>query len=144
MTVGKRAVQRGGVRVYSRVTEKPVAEQVQLRDEQVSVQRRPVARTLSDADRSAFKDSTIEMTETDEEAIVAKQARVVEEVVVRKDVQDRTETVHDTVRRTDVQVEQLGAERGQNTTGFAAYDAEFRKNFASTYGSRGKDITYEK
>jgi hypothetical protein len=68
---------------------------------------------------------------------------VVEEVVV-KDVQDRTETVHDAVRRTGVQVEQLGAERGQSTHGFEAYDTEFRKNFTGTYGSRGRDNTYEK
>jgi uncharacterized protein (TIGR02271 family) len=144
MTVGKRAVQRGGVRVYSRVTEKPVAEQVHLRDEHVSVERRPVNRALSSADRDAFTDSTMEMTETDEEAVVAKQARVVEEVVVRKDVQDRIETVRDTVRRTDVEVEQLGPEQSQSANGFESYDAEFRKNFTSTYGGRGKNYTYEK
>jgi len=143
MQVGKRAVQGGGVRVYSRVTEKPVEEQVQLHQEHVSVERRPVNRALSSADRDAFKESTIEMTETDEEAVVSKQARVVEEVVVRKDVQDRTETVRDTVRRTDVQVEKLEAERGQSANGFESYDAEFRKNFTSTYGSRGKNSTYE-
>ena len=142
--VGKRAVSRGGVRVYSRVTEKPVEEQVQLRTEQVSVERRPVNRALSGADRDAFKEGTIEMTETSEEAVVSKQARVVEEVVVRKDVQERTETVRDTVRRTDVQVEQLGAGRGQGASGFEAYDADFRKNFTSAYASRGKNYTYEK
>jgi uncharacterized protein (TIGR02271 family) len=144
MKVGKRAVQRGGVRVYSRVTDKPVEEQVQLRDEHVSVERRPVNRALSSADGDAFKESTMEMTETDEEAVVSKQARVVEEVVVRKDVQERTETVRDTVRRTDVEVEKLGAERGQGANGFDVYDAEFRKNFTSTYGSREKNGTYEK
>jgi len=142
--VGKRTVSRGGVRVYTRVTEKPVEEQVQLRKEQVSVERRPVNRAVRGTDRDAFKEGTIEMTETSEEAVVSKQARVVEEVVVRKDAQERTETVRDTVRRTDVEVEKLGAERGQGASGFAAYDAEFRKNFTGTYGSRGKNYTYEK
>jgi len=108
------------------------------------VERRPVNRTLSKADLDAFKESTIEITETDEEAVVAKQARVVEEVIVRKDVQDRTETVRDTVRRTDVEVEKLGAERSQSTNGFEAYDAEFRKNFTGTYGRREKNGAYEK
>jgi len=144
MQVGKRTVSRGGVRVYSRVTEKPVEEQVQLRKEQVSVERRPVNRAVSGTDREAFKEGTIEMTETSEEAVVSKQARVVEEVVVRKDAQERTETVRDTVRRTDVEVEKLGAERGQGASGFAVYDADFRKNFTSTYGSKGKNYTYEK
>lgn len=145
MKVGKRAVQRGGVRVYSHVTEKPVEEQVQLRKEQVSVERRPVNRALSGTDRDAFKEGTIEMTETSEEAVVSKQARVVEEVVVRKDAQERTETVRDTVRRTDVAVEKLGSEKGQGgKSNFDAYDADFRKNFTSTYGNKGKNYTYEK
>jgi uncharacterized protein (TIGR02271 family) len=143
MQVGKRMVARG-VRVYSRVTEKPVEEQVQLRKEHVSVERRPVNRALSDTDRDAFKEGTIEMTETSEEAVVSKQARVVEEVVVRKDAQERTETVRDTVRRTDVEVEKLGAEQGQGANDFAAYEAECRQNFTSTYGTKGKDYTYEK
>ena len=45
------------------------------------------------------------MTETDEEAVVAKTARVTEEVVISKDVTERTERVSDTVRRTEVDVE---------------------------------------
>lgn len=144
MKVGKRAVQSGGVRVYSRMTEKPVAEQVRLREEHVSVERRPVNREVSSADRGAFKEGTIEMPETSEEAVVSKQARVVEEVVVRKDARERTETVRDTVRRTDVEVEKLGAERGQGATGFAAYEADFRKHFTTTYGGRGNTYTYDK
>ena len=47
------------------------------------------------------------MTETAEEAVVGKTARVVEEVVVGKTATDRTETVTDTVRRTDVEVDDL-------------------------------------
>jgi len=117
---------------------------VQLRKEHVSVERRPVNRALSSTDRDALKECTIEMSETSEEAVVSKQARVVEEVVVRKDAQERTETVRDTVRRTDVEVEKLGAERGQSANGFEVYDADFRKNFIGTYGTRGKNYTYEK
>ena len=55
----------------------------------------------------AFRERTIELTETGEEAVVGKTARVVEEVVLSKDVGTRTETVTDTVRRTDVEVENL-------------------------------------
>lgn len=122
LSVGKRAVERGGVRVYSRVTETPVEETVQLREEHVTVERRPVNRAVGDADISAFKEGTIEVTETSEEAVVGKQARVVEEVVVGKQVEERTETVRDTVRRTDVEVEQIAddqtraAGRGRSKT----------------------------
>ncbi len=107
LQVGKREVQGGGVRVHSSVTEKPVEETVALREETVHVERRPADRAVSEADMAAMRDGTIEMTETSEEAVVSKQARVVGEVVVSKDVTQREETVRDTVRRTDVDVEQL-------------------------------------
>ncbi len=104
LAVGKREVERGNVRVRSYVREVPVQDQVNLRQESVSVERRPVDQPLSAAD-DAFKDRTIDVTERNEEAVVAKNARVVEEVVVRKDVSDRTETVNDTVRKTEVEVD---------------------------------------
>jgi len=107
IAVGKREVERGRVRVYTHVEEIPVQEQVNLREEQVVVERRPVDRAASTADVDAFREGTIEITERAEEAVVAKQARVVEEVVIDKEVAERTETVHDTVRRTDVDVEEL-------------------------------------
>ena len=106
LKVGKRAVQAGGVRVYSRVIETPVQEQVNLRQERVTVDRKAVDRPLTAADRP-FQEKVIEATETVEEPVVSKQARVVEEVTVRKDATQRTETVRDTVRRTDVNVEQI-------------------------------------
>jgi uncharacterized protein (TIGR02271 family) len=107
LRVGKRPVERGGIRIHKRVEEKPVSEQVTLRDETVEVQRRPVDRAVSEADLAAAQDGTFEVRERDEEAVVDKQARVVEEVVIDKDVEERTETVQDTLRRTDVDVEQV-------------------------------------
>jgi uncharacterized protein (TIGR02271 family) len=106
LQVGKRQVQTGGVRVYSRVTEKPVEEKVQLREERVKVERRPVDRPVTNAD-AAFKERTIEARETAEQPVVQKQARVVEEIAVNKDVKQREQTVRDTVRRTDVDVQQM-------------------------------------
>jgi stress response protein YsnF len=46
--------------------------------------------------------------------VVGKQERVVEEVVVGKTGKDRTETVRDKVRRTDVEVERSGAEEASH------------------------------
>jgi uncharacterized protein (TIGR02271 family) len=108
LQVGKRTAQRGGVRVYSEVTSRPVEEDITLRHEKVVVERRATDRPASEADFSAFKEGTIELRETREEAVVAKQARVVEEVVVGKDVHEHHETIKDSVRRTDVRVEKLG------------------------------------
>ncbi len=105
LVVGKRAVEGGRVRVRSYVVEKPVEEQVTLHQERVSVERHPVDRAATAADLAAFQERTIEATATSEEAIVAKEARVVEEIGVTKQAADRVETVRDTVRETKVEVE---------------------------------------
>ncbi len=103
--VGKREVSRGGVRVRSYVVETPVAEDVRLRDETVSVERRPVDRPAGDIPPDAFRERTVEATETDEEPVVARETRVTEEVVVRKDVEETIQRVEDTERRTEVDIE---------------------------------------
>ncbi|MDQ1611934.1 MAG: hypothetical protein QOG00_1865 [Pyrinomonadaceae bacterium] len=107
LQVGKREVERGGVRVETLITEKPVEENVELREEHVNVERRPVDYTFHGTESEAFKESLVEIREAYEELVVNKKARVVEEVVVNKDVEQRTETVHETLRRTDVNVEQI-------------------------------------
>jgi uncharacterized protein (TIGR02271 family) len=110
LEVEKRKVARGGVRLTSTVHEQPVEETVRLREEQVETERRPVDRRLSeDEAEAAFQDRTIEMNETTEELEVSKEARVVEEVALRKTVQEHEEQVKDTVRRTEVEVEKIGA-----------------------------------
>jgi uncharacterized protein (TIGR02271 family) len=135
--VGTRQVRRGGVRLYTRVVERPVEETVRLRDETVRVERRPADRPASEADVAAAKEGTIEVTETDEEAVVRKQARVVEEVVVHKDVEQHTETVRDTVRRTEVEVEPVGATSARDVRGFDQYDADFRSHYTTSLAGRG-------
>lgn len=107
LEVGKRAVQRGGVRMVTRSTERPVEETVSLRTEQVHVERHPVDRAVSEADLAAVRDRSFDVTTTSEEAVVSRQARVVEEVVVGKEVRQRDETIRDTVRRTDVEVDKI-------------------------------------
>ncbi|MFN2645999.1 MAG: YsnF/AvaK domain-containing protein [Burkholderiales bacterium] len=108
LAVGKRKVSRGGVRLYTRVTQSPVEEKVQLREERASIERRPTDRALA-AGEDAFKEITIEVRETAEEAVVEKRRRVTEEIVVNKEVSEREETIRDTVRTTDVRIEQLDA-----------------------------------
>jgi stress response protein YsnF len=139
LNIGKREVDRGGVRVRRVVTETPVEEQVTLHDETIEVERRAVdldglvveGRAVDlRVDGNAtdlFTEQAYEFTETDEEAVVAKDTRVVEEVVVDKDVEERTETVRDTVRRADVEVEQLGG-----TAGSAGYDADAHTVYGET------------
>ncbi|MCJ2072768.1 YsnF/AvaK domain-containing protein [Methylobacterium sp. J-030] len=105
LNVGKRVAESGRVRVRSFVVEKPVEEQVTLRDETVHVDRRVVDRPVTAADEALFASKTIEATEMREQAVVSKEARVVEEVGIRKDAGQRTETITDKVRHTEVEVE---------------------------------------
>jgi uncharacterized protein (TIGR02271 family) len=143
--INKRRVDRGGVHVETRVEERPIEEQVQLREERVNVERRPVDRPVSDADVAAFKEGSFEVRESAEEAVVRKRARVVEEVIIDKSVTDRTETVRDTVRRTDVSVDQVsggtamggatGGTMGGTMGGYDQYDTDYRTHYQQTYGS---------
>ncbi len=105
LNVGKRTVERGSVRVRSYVVETPVEEQVRLRDENVVVERRPVDRPVGDVPPEAFRERTIEVSETDEEAVVQKAARIREEVVIRKEAEEHAQTISDTVRHTEVEID---------------------------------------
>jgi uncharacterized protein (TIGR02271 family) len=106
LAIGKRVVQRGGVRIHSYVEARPVEEVVRLREERVNVQRRPVNREVAAGDL-AFKDRAVEVTASGEEAVVQKRARVVEEVSVGKEVHERDQKIEENVRRQDVQVDRI-------------------------------------
>ncbi|HLL58860.1 MAG TPA: YsnF/AvaK domain-containing protein [Allosphingosinicella sp.] len=154
LKVGKREVSRGGARVRSYVRETPVHEQVSLREEHVSVERRPVDQKLGAADLQSgdmFQDRNIEMTETAEEAVVAKEARVREELVVKKTAEERVEQIDDTVRRTEVEVDEnmrgsedrsaFGFKEGSGTststgTGATGYDSRDPQPEGTGYSDR--------
>lgn len=104
LNVGKRDVNSGSVRVRSYTVETPVSETVNLRNEDVSVERRSVDRPVTDAD-AAFRDRTIEAEEYREEPVVSKTAKVTEEVVLKKTESERAEQIDDSVRHTEVEVE---------------------------------------
>ena len=109
LVVGKRAVEAGGVRVRAYVIERPVEAQVKLHEEHLTIERHPVNRPATAADAAAFAGKTLEAHATREEAVVGKDVRVVEEIGLKKEAADRTETVRDTVRKTEVDVEDTAA-----------------------------------
>lgn len=114
LQVGKRAVESGGVKVKTNITEQPVEETIRLREENVTVDRRPVDRAVSQSDLDKITEGEIRIPVVQEVPVVAKEARVVEEIVINKDVTERAETVSDTVRRTDVEVEDLSDNQMQS------------------------------
>jgi uncharacterized protein (TIGR02271 family) len=131
LEVGKREVQRGGVRLRSRIVERPVEESLRLREESVRVERTPVDRAATSADLSNFKETEIEMTETAEVPVVSKESRVVEEVSLGKEVNERTETISDTVRSTEVDVDNLDSGIDTDRTG---------TGYNSNTGNRGSNL----
>jgi uncharacterized protein (TIGR02271 family) len=141
LRVGKREVTRGGARVRSYVREVPVEEQVTLREDHVSVERRPVQQQQgvqsTQNSEDLLQDREIEMRETAEEAVVQKVASVREEVVVRKTAEEHTEQVRDTVRHTEVEIDEGKGDRsafgsfggGENrTSGSDSEKADFERD----------------
>ncbi len=133
VSVGKREAGRRAVRIYSDVQERPVERDIELREERVHVERRPADRPATEADMRAFREGTIELTETREEPVVHKEAHVVEEVIVGKEVNTRHKKVQDTVRRTDVRVDEAAG---------TSYDADFRRDYQTRYGTTGRAYDY--
>jgi uncharacterized protein (TIGR02271 family) len=107
LEVGKQEVQTGGARITSRIVERPVQEDINLREEHVNIERTPVDRPISSSDINAFKEEEFELTEHAEVPVVNKEARVVEEVSLNKEVQEREETIKDTLRNTEVDAERI-------------------------------------
>ena len=123
LAVGKREVTKGGIRVHTRVASVPVEQSVELLEEHATVERVPVDRALAAGD-DLFKERTYEVIEMAEEAIVQKRSRVKEEVRIGKQISTRTETVHETLRKTDIEVERTAGrpERRVNKGGYAGQE----------------------
>lgn len=135
LEVGKREIETGGVHLFSRLVERPAEADVTLREEHVHVERHAVDRPATDADFAAAQSAgDIELHEHAERAVVGKRAHVVEEVSVSKDVEEHTEHIRDTVRGTEVEVEQLGARGGEGW--MRDYRTHFDRTYASEPGAR--------
>jgi uncharacterized protein (TIGR02271 family) len=127
LEIGKRQVNRGGLRVHSEVVEEPVQESVRLREERVNVERRPVYRDATEADLVEFKEGSIEIRETVEEPVISKRRRVVEEIVVGRETRERTASISETLRKTHVNVEPLQPGAGTDTDIRTLHDSSARR-----------------
>ncbi len=116
LNVGKRLVESGHTCVRRFVVQKPVDANITLHEEHVEVIRRAISDPANVTDTD-WSDKTIEVTDTMEEAVVNKTAHVIEEIVIRKQSSDRTQNVHDTVRRQEVLVERMPLGSGMKKPG---------------------------
>jgi len=107
LQVGKQMLETGRTRVRRFITERDVSADVNLHEEHAEVLRRAVTdpKFVGDID---WADREIEMVESAEHALVNKTARVVEEVSLKKIGTDHVETVHDKLRRQQVEIERVG------------------------------------
>ncbi len=116
LKVGKREVSAGEVGIRKTVHTEQVNVPVELRRENVTIER-VSADQLHGADTSkAFQEETIEMRATREEAVVAKEAHVTGAVRVKKTSETETQTVSDSVRKEDVEVVRDGKTEVTRTT----------------------------
>lgn len=137
LKVGTRSVSRGGVRIYTRPTERDVEESVSLREEEIHVERHPTDRPASEKDLEAFKEKSYEVRAEGEEPVVRKEARVKEEVEISKQAKERKEVVHETLRGTKVEVEKLSPEE---ETSFRNVEREFHDDYNAQYAGTGADF----
>jgi stress response protein YsnF len=54
-----------------------------------------------------WSEKTFEITETAEQPVITKSAHIAEEVVIRREGSDHVETVRETIRRQQVELERL-------------------------------------
>ena len=115
LVVGKRTVSTGTTRIRRYVVETPAEQKVTLTRERVVVERRrPVTNKVSG---ETLTELTIEIVETDEIPVVAKSVQMREEVVVRTERTEHLETVRDTVRQDEVEIEHGNARQRARARG---------------------------
>jgi len=131
--VGKRTVERGGVRVRTFPVTEEVERDVRLRDETIDVDRRKVGDRPVEPGGEAFREQSFEVHEQDEEPVIRKSAHVREELHVGKHATERTERVRAQARHTEVEIERL-------TPGEAArYEPRFRRHFSDRFRGESYD-----
>lgn len=103
----KQAVQAGEVEIRKTVHEEQRQIPVDLKHEEVYVERRQVDQPISGEITDA-QDEVIRVPVYEEQVQVTKQGRIAEEVVIGKNVEQERQVVSGTVRREDVEVVNTG------------------------------------
>ena len=114
LQVGKREVESGRVRLRKVVRTEHQEVPVELRREEVTIER--VSADNTGVPDDAFSDQEIEVPVMREEAVVGKEARVTGEVRLNKQATTETENVGGEVRREDVEIEGADDTVGNRTS----------------------------
>jgi uncharacterized protein (TIGR02271 family) len=111
LRAGTREREAGAMKVRKRVRTDREQIEVPTKHEQVTVERVPVE---GEATEAQIGEDEVSVPVTEEEVVVDKRAVAKEEIRLRKDVVEDTETVEEDVRREEVEVED-DTERGSGT-----------------------------
>jgi stress response protein YsnF len=103
LNVGTRMVAGKTTRIRRVVVQAPVQQDVTLHTETVVLERR---KPISSVGNEVLTEVTVEMSDFNEVPVVSKSVHLIEEVLLRKELTARTETIHDTVRRDKLEIEQ--------------------------------------
>ncbi len=126
LVLTKQLVLKEEIRVSNRRSETRNPQRMTLRSEEITVEREnnaspsasqqnlpPIATASSGSNLGIFQEGTMELVETAEQLTVSKVARVVEELIVTKEVHQHEQTVNETVRHTDIEIEQIVPDKSQ-------------------------------
>lgn len=107
LAVGKREVSAGEVEIEKHVETEHVRRPVELRHDEVEIERRPVTEQRAGA-APRIEEEEIHVPLTEEEAVVEKRPVVREELIVKKRPVEETEEVEADLRRERFDIEEHG------------------------------------
>ncbi len=126
LTASTRGVERGAVRIETKVSEHEESLSVPVTEERVHVERVAVNREATAADMNR-DGATIDVPVYGEEVDMQKRARVVEEVEISKDAVQETRQVTGTVRRDDVDIQDSTVSNADTASGTTTNDPSRRQ-----------------
>ena len=103
VNIGKREVEAGGIRLHKVIRTEVVNQPVELKREEIVVERVPASENVPA--NSGFEEEDIFIPLRREEAVVQKEARVTEEVRVGKKTEVERQQVTEQVRKEDLKVD---------------------------------------
>jgi uncharacterized protein (TIGR02271 family) len=110
--VGKRTVSAGEVNLQKKVSTEQVNVPVELKREDVVIERVPAHETAP-AEKEPFQEERVEVPLSREEPVVEKETRVVGGIRVRKTEGTERETIQESIRREDVDIDESGKISGK-------------------------------
>lgn len=116
LKVGKREVESGGVRLRKVVRSESVNQPIDLKHEEIEIERVPAG--SGKPTDATFHDQDIYIPLRREEAVVSKEAKVSETVRARKRTETETGEISETLRKEELEIDSDDEGRGELKSGY--------------------------